>query len=107
MMDHMVKGEFQGGFNLAKSYWPIPEVEIDGIVNQINMQWPLIDQRFGKSIKKEFLSKKRIGKSFVRYYYLHKFENHSIYWQIDFYKPVDEWKINSIVFLDSLETLFE
>ena len=46
-MDYMVAGQFQEGLNFAKPYWPIPEVEVDGIANQINMQWPLIDQRFG------------------------------------------------------------
>lgn len=34
-MDHFVKAEFQEGLNLAKKYWPIPEVEIDGLANQI------------------------------------------------------------------------
>ncbi len=106
-MDNMVAGKFQKGFDLAKPYWPISADEIDGIVNQINTNWPAINQRFGKSIDKEFIQDKRIGKSFVRYYYLHKFENHSIYWQIDFYKPKSEWKVNTITFLDNLEVLFE
>ena len=77
------------------------------IVNQINQQWPLVDKRFGKPIDKEFIKEKRIGKSFIRFYYLHKFENHSMYWQYDFYKPHNEWKINKIIFLDSLESLYE
>ena len=77
------------------------------MANQINQQWPLVDQRFGAAISKEFIKEKSIGESFVRYYYLHKFENHSIYWQIDFYKPRDYWQINSIIFLDSLEPLYE
>ena len=107
LMDQFIAKKFKEGLDSAKPYWPIPEVEIDGLANQISQQWPIVDQRFGQAIDKEFISEKRIGKSFLRYYYLHKFQNHSIYWQIDFYKPRDEWKINSIIFLDSLEALFE
>ena len=107
IMDKFVEEKFQEGFNLAKPHWPIPAIEIDGIVNQINQQWPLVDKRFGKPIDKEFIKEKRIGKSFIRFYYLHKFENHSMYWQYDFYKPHNEWKINKILFLDSLESLYE
>jgi hypothetical protein len=107
LMDHFVKKEFQVGLNDAKKYWPIPAVEIDGMANQINQQWPIVDQRFGAAISKEFVKEKNIGESFVRYYYLHKFENHSIYWKIDFYKPRDAWQINTIVFLDNLEPLYE
>lgn len=107
MLEQFIAKKFQEGLNSAKPYWPLPEVEIDGLANQIAQQWPIVDQRFGQAIEKEFIREERIGQSFLRYYYLHKFEKHAIYWQIDFYKPRDEWKINSIIFLDSLERLFE
>ena len=107
MMDQFLVKKFDEALNSAKSYWPIPSVEVDSMSNQISQQWPIIDQRFGQSISKEFIKEKRIGKSFLRYYYLHKFENHSIYWQFDFYKPRKEWKINSITFLDTLGRLYE
>ncbi len=55
----------------------------------------------------ELVQTKKIGKSFVRYIYLHKFEKHAIYWQIDFYKPRKEWKINQITYLDTLNILYE
>lgn len=107
LMDYFVAKNFVGGLETAKPYWPLPEIEIDGLANQISQQWPIVDQRFGQAIDKEFVSEKRIGDSFLRHYYLHKFENHAIYWQLDYYKPRDEWKINSIIFLDSLEFLYE
>lgn len=107
MMDQFINKKFQQGLDAAKPYWPLPDVEIDGLANQIAQQWPIVDQRFGQAIEAEFISEKRIGNSFLRYYYLHKFENHAIYWQIDFYKPREDWKINSILFLDTLETLYQ
>jgi len=106
-MDNIINKEFKKGFDSAKPYWPLPTVEIDSLVNQIKQQWPMIDQRFGKVVGKEFIKEERIGKSFIRYIYLHKFTNHALYWRINFYKPNDEWKINSIIYLDSLDALYE
>jgi len=107
MMGLIYKEKFQEAFDLAKPYWPIPVIEIEGVVNKINQQWPVVQSRFGEAISTEFVKKESIGKSFIRYYYLHKFQNHAIYWRMDFYKPKKEWKINTVVFLDSLDALYE
>jgi hypothetical protein len=107
MLGKLYAEKFQEAFDLAKPYWPLPEVEIDGVVNAINLQWPIVNKRFGKATGTEFIKQEQIGNSFLRYYYLHKFENHAIYWRFDFYKPDTEWKINTIQFLDDLDTLFK
>lgn len=106
-MAYITKEKIKKAFAAAKPNWPVPTVEIDGMVNTIKQQWPIVNSRFGKSIENEFIRKERIGKSFLRYYYLHKFKNHAIYWKIDFYKPNKIWKINTIVFQDKLDILFE
>jgi len=103
----LLKEQFKSAFDSAKPYWPIPKVEIDGIVNKINQQWPVVQQRFGNSVGMEFIRNEKIGGSFLRYYYLHKFQNHAIYWRIDFYKPQETWKINTVTFLDNLDVLYE
>ena len=38
IMQHFIKAEFVEGLDIAKSYWPLPPVEIDGLANQINTQ---------------------------------------------------------------------
>jgi len=107
MVKAFVKKEFKQGLDLAKPYWPLPQVEIDGLANQISTQWPIVDQRFGESTGYDFVQEERIGNSFIRYYYLHKFRNHAIYWQLTFYKPADSWLVNGVTFKDSLEKLFQ
>ena len=107
LVSQFIKDDFKNALNKAKPYWPIPAVEIDGMLNKINQQWPMVKQRFGSTTSMELVQTKRIGKSFIRYIYLHKFENHAIYWQLDYYKPINEWKINQITFLDTLNTLYE
>ena len=105
-MQHFLKSEFVKELDVAKAYWPLNPVEIDGLANKINTQWSIVQQRFGKPTGTEFIKEERLGTSFVRFYYLHKFENHAIYWKFTFYKPKNEWKINSITFKDNLEILF-
>ena len=106
IMQHFVKAEFVKGLEIAKAYWPLPPVEIDGLANQINTQWSVVQQRFGEATGMEFIQGERLGESFVRFYYLHKFENHAIYWRFTFYKPKNEWKVNGITFQDNLDFLF-
>lgn len=107
LLNQLLEEKFQEAFDSVKPYWPMPEVEIDSIVNKINQQWPIVRQRFGEPVGIEFIKQEQIGKSFLRYYYLHKFENHAIYWRLDYYKSHDEWKINMFLFLDSLDVLYE
>src|SRR3970040_3125087 len=68
------------GFSSFKPYWPLPPVEIDGLINQTNIQWPMVRQRFGKSVGVELVKEYKLGTSFIRYVYLHKFERHAIKW---------------------------
>jgi len=105
-MDLFIQKKFTEGLNAAKAYWPLPAVEIDGLINKIKQQWAIIDRRYGKTTGKEFIRTEKIGNSFIRYYYLHKFENHAIYWRFDFYKPRTKWKINAISFVDNLKILY-
>ncbi len=41
LMTQFIKGDFAGALNKAKVYWPLPAIEIDGMLNKINQQWPL------------------------------------------------------------------
>jgi len=107
IMQHFIKEEFKTGLGIAKKYWPLPEVEIDSLANTINTQWSIVRQRFGSPSGTEFIGQEKVGKSFIRYYYLHKFQNHAIYWRFTFYKPKDVWKVNGITYKDDLDFLFE
>lgn len=107
MIQHFYKKEFQKGIDLAKPYWPLAAVELDNLVNTIKGQWPVVDQRFGEATGTDFIKTEKIGSSFIRYYYLHKFNNHAIYWQVTFYKPENEWKVNNLMYLDTLDPLYE
>ena len=107
MVNHFIKKEFTEGMTVAKPYWPLPEVELDNLIKKIEMQWPIIDKRFGQAVGSELVKEQNIGDSFIRYYYLHKFQKHSIYWKITFYKPENKWVVNGVSFKDNLDILYK
>lgn len=107
IIEDFVSKKFEAGINRVKPHWPLPVVEMDNLLNAIQQQWPIVDQRFGQAVGKEFLYSESIGGSFVRHYYLHKFKNHSIYWKLTFYKPHDVWVVNGVEYLDSLDLLYK
>ena len=106
MMGHYIKKEFKEGMAVAKPHWPLPKVELDNLTKKIEKQWPIVDKRFGNAISFELVETKKIGNSFIRYFFLHKFKNHAIYWRISFYKPEDKWVINGVSFKDNLDILY-
>ena len=107
IMAYFVEEQFVEGIDIAKKFWPLPPAELDGLANQIATQWEVVKQRYGNTTGHEFLRVDRLGSSFVRLYYLHKFDNHAIYWRFTFYKPEEGWVINGITFQDDLHFLFE
>ena len=107
MLSHFIKKEFTEGMAVAKPYWPLPQVELDNLIKTIEKQWPIVDKRFGQAVGSELVTEQKIGDSFLRYYYLHKFRNHAIYWKITFYKPEDKWVVNGVSFKDNLDILYK
>ncbi len=92
---------------LAKPYWPLPQAELDNLIKTIEKQWPVVDKRFGQAVGYELATEQNIGGSFLRYYFLHKFKNHAIYWKMTFYKPEENWVVNGVSFKDNLDILYK
>ena len=101
-MQHFVDEDFEAGYKLLRPNWPIPGVEIDGLINQTQQQWPLISNRFGASIGYELIKSSTAGESLRRMIYIHKFEKHFVTWVFVFYKAKDSWQINSVSFTDQI-----
>jgi hypothetical protein len=106
-MNFVRQEKFAEAYGVVKPFWPLPEIEIDGLANQMNTQWPMIQQRFGKSITTEFIGERKVGESFIQHTYLHKFERHALRWTFVFYKPADHWLVNAVSWDDGVEHLFE
>ena len=106
-MAEISKGSYKEAFNRMKPYWPLPEAEINNLAYQTETQLKMAADRFGELQGSEYIQSNRIGKSYIRYIYIQKFSNHATRWMIIFYRPIDEWKVNVIVWDDKTHQLFE
>lgn len=106
-MEQVAEAKYKAAFYGVKKHWPMPTEEIDNLAFQTKQQLEMAGTRFGKLIGYEFVEEKSIGESYIRYVYLQKFQNHATRWQIVFYRPETEWKVNVIVWDDKTHELFK
>lgn len=106
LMDIAMKQSPDAAFATLKPYWPLDPAEIDGLASGAKLQWQMIESRFGNPVGYELIRTEHIGKSFVRYVYLQKFEKHALRWRISFYRSRDAWMTNNFSFDDQVESLY-
>ena len=99
VMNKVAQGKTLEGVDLVKDYLIVPLPEFETLKNQISMQTPMIEQRFGKTIKVELASVEEVGESLMLVIYIQKFEKHLLRWKFYFYKPNDEWVLNTFNFV--------
>ena len=92
---------------LLRPYSLNPVAEFDSEVGQVELQIPVINQRFGSAINYDFVKREAVGDSLLRYVYLQKFEKHVMSWHFIFYKPKDVWQLDAWSFDDNVESLFQ
>lgn len=107
VMTKIGEGKTIEGVDLVKDYLIIPMSEFETMKNQINMQTPMIDQRFGKTIGVELADVEEVGSSLMLVTYLQKFEKHVLRWKFYFYKPKDGWVLNTFFFDDKIQMMFK
>ena len=107
VMAQAAKGNISGAFNVMKPYVAIPDSEFEGLSLQSKAQRDQFGSRFGKSIGYEFVSEKKVGQSVLRFVYIEKTEKHALPWMFVFYKTPGGWTLNSFVWNDKIQNVFE
>jgi hypothetical protein len=102
----IVQGKIREVFDKIRPYWPIPAQEVDVIVYQLENQKGQVVSRFGKPLAMERVDTLVIGDVFYREVYLLKYEKHAVAWVFTFYKPSDQWRINSVFTSDQMNDFF-
>lgn len=106
VMSKVAAGDLEDGLNMLKPYFGIPPAEFEAMVGQVKLQVPMISQRFGKSLGKEFIREDKVGDSLVRFIYLQKFEKHAMPWNFYLYKSKTGWGFVKFDFHDRVHELF-
>lgn len=105
VMAQIGKGNMEAGVRLTQPYITVPEHEFHGMLDQMKMQGPAISQRFGKTLSVEVAAVEEVGESLMLVMYLQKFERHVLRWKFYYYKPDQEWTLNT--FDDQMEAMFQ
>lgn len=106
VMTEISKGNMEGGVELTQPYLVVPNHEFMALLDQMKMQQPVINQRFGKTLSVEVATIEYVGESLMLVLYLQKFENHVLRWKFYFYKPKDGWVLNTFTFDDKIQSMF-
>jgi len=103
----IAEGKIKEAFESFQPYWPLPSHEVEALIHQAQSQRGQISTRFGKSISIEHVTTEAIGNVFIRDIYLEKHEHHAIAWIFTYYRPMDKWIVNRVIFSAQLEPLFK
>ena len=106
VMKKVSEGKTIEGVELVKNYLIVPSAEFEIMKNQIAMQSPMLDQRFGKTIDVELAEIEEVGDSLMLILYIQKYEKHLLRWKFYFYKPKNSWVLNTFNFDDNVQNMF-
>ncbi len=106
-MQKVEKGKISELFDSLKPIWPIPEAEINVAKDQTITTRKMVDDRFGKSVGIQHVSTETIADTIIKIVYLEKFQRHAIRWTFFYYKPDNEWFLNTFEWDDKMRLLFK
>lgn len=106
VMDSVEKKQPVEALGLIKPYLITPSSEFEVMSEQMKLQLPMIEQRFGKTLGVEFIGSDEVGESLMLISYIQKFEKHFMCWRFYFYKPSKEWVLNTFFTDDKIQAMF-
>ena len=106
VMDQVGRTQTAEALGMLKPYLVIPSSEFEVMIEQMKLQMPMIEQRFGRTLGVELVGTEEVGESLMLITYIQKFEKHVMRWKFYFYKPNKEWVLNTFFTDDKIQTIF-
>jgi len=103
IMSEFTADGFNEEFNFIKKYIPSDL----GVLFTTHLKKIWKEGNLKKPVEYEFVSEEKIGKSFVRYYYLLKFDNDAYYFMLQYYQLQQKWVVHKYKFGENFEFLYE
>lgn len=100
-------GNPKQSYEILKPHWPLSAEEINNLAYQTESQLKVASSRYGDILGSGFIGSKEAGDSFVQHTFIAKFEIHAVRFICEFYKPRNEWLVNSVYWDDSTSKLFQ
>jgi hypothetical protein len=106
VMGYAGKNRLKEALLTLKPYHQGSSAEFDVQIDNADSQIPAMRRRFGDAIGYELIQEETAGDSIIRYTYIQKMERHAMVWFFVFYKPGNEWILDSWYFNDNIEEVF-
>lgn len=100
----LAQEKFDGGLQVLKRHWPLPDAELQLVIKQTAAMWPRMRQRYGRTQGITFLGEQRLSPTFIRYSYQHRFEKGSGQWQFTFQQYKGAWLVDGVAFVEPQPT---
>ena len=94
-------------FGELKTYWPIPENEVEELKDKTARYMNLIEERFGKAIDYKKIKNETIADFAIRETYMIRFENTAIRLIYTYYKNKNGWILNEFKWDDTFSLEFK
>ena len=99
--------KYQEGMDLLKPYWAASPELLDNLVGQMENQWDIIQQNYGKKLGMESVGIIRAGDSLAKVVHLVKFETYALRFETTFYRPAKGWIVVGFNFDDKILELLK
>lgn len=106
MMRSIEAGNTREALTLGQPHAAITAEQIEALIQQVEQQKPIMDDRYGASVDYELIRNDTIHDSLIRAIFLHRFERHAVVWQFLWYRGKDGWVLSNISYTDQLPQLF-
>ena len=105
-MKEILQEKFTEGFELIEPYFPISAREFQNLIDQTEVQLRGSAPNFGTMIDYEFVREETVNEFLVRYVFVIKHQYTLTRWLFVYYRPDDQWLLNSLNWDDQVSLLF-
>jgi len=98
---------FSDFFQAIKPFWLISEDGFNAALAKTSAARTDVHKKLGKSLAVEQVKTEMISDTVLKIVYLEKFQKAPIVWNFYFYKPENEWFLNTFEWEDNIRILYK
>ncbi len=111
-MSYIFDGDYAAAFDFIRSVpTAISDSNIDSLESSASEQLEAVGQHYGDKIGYSYISTDTVSDFLARYRYAVRYEHHLIWWQIVYYRGMQEgeeaWFIDNISYDDDIQALLD
>ncbi len=106
-MSQVLSGEVSAAFALISAYLGIDAAAFEERGKKAEISVSQLNNNLGKPLSYALLDQQSVGDHFYKITYLLKYESAALVWELNYYQPLDGWKLVDINFNTDINSLFK